>query len=55
MNSGSGVTILDLRNALAWAGEGATKLPGALHMSFEELEQRLREIPLDRDVILYCT
>jgi membrane protein DedA with SNARE-associated domain len=55
MNNGEPVTMVDVRNALEWQIEGAAKLPGALHMSFEELEERLNEIPLDRDVILYCT
>jgi membrane protein DedA with SNARE-associated domain len=48
-------TVLDLRSSLELNFEGASKLPGALHMAFEELELRLAEIPLDRDVILYCT
>jgi membrane protein DedA with SNARE-associated domain len=55
LNSDSPPTLLDLRNALEWTFDGAAKLPGAIHMSFEELDQRLPEIPLDRDVILYCT
>jgi membrane protein DedA with SNARE-associated domain len=55
MDSGAPLTLVDVRNALEWKAEGAAKLPGALHMSFEELDERLPEIPLDRDVILYCT
>jgi membrane protein DedA with SNARE-associated domain len=55
MNEGAPLTLLDVRNALEWTVDGAAKLPGALHMSFEELDQRVKEIPLDRDVILYCT
>jgi rhodanese-related sulfurtransferase len=30
-------------------------LPGALHVSPEDLAKRIHEIPRDRDVILYCT
>lgn len=30
-------------------------IPGAVHMSPEDLERRSPEIPRDRDVILYCT
>jgi len=48
------VMIVDLRNALDIATAG-TKLPGALHMSPDELDQRHQEIPRDRDIILYCT
>jgi membrane protein DedA with SNARE-associated domain len=55
INAGIPLTVVDVRNALEWKQEGASKLPGALHMSFEEMEQRLIDIPLDRDVVLYCT
>jgi membrane protein DedA with SNARE-associated domain len=55
LDAGDNITVVDLRSALEWEEQGAAKLPGALHMSFEELEKRLFEIPLDRDVILYCT
>ncbi len=55
LDGGEAVTVLDLRNALELEAEDAFKLPGALHISFEEIERRLHEVPLDRDVILYCT
>lgn len=55
MNRNAPLTVVDFRNAMEWTLEGARKLPGALHMSFEELDRRFNEIPLDRDVILYCT
>ena len=55
LQSNEPLTVVDVRNALEWAVGGAAKLPGALHMSFEELDSRLPEIPLDRDIILYCT
>lgn len=53
--SGESVTLVDLRNALEWEEEGASKIPGALHLAYEDIEARMPEIPLDRDVILYCT
>ncbi|MDQ6675727.1 MAG: VTT domain-containing protein [Acidobacteriota bacterium] len=53
--SGEPVTLVDLRNALEWEEDNASKIPGALHMAYEDLEARMPEIPLDRDVILYCT
>ncbi len=55
LDRGDQVTVVDLRNALEWSEDGAAKLPGAMHMAYEEIEQRLKEIPLDRDVVLYCT
>jgi membrane protein DedA with SNARE-associated domain len=54
LQKGEDVMIVDLRNALDIASV-AMKLPGALHMSPEELDARHQEIPRDRDIILYCT
>jgi membrane protein DedA with SNARE-associated domain len=48
------VVIVDLRNPLDVESSGE-KLPGALVMAPEDLEGRHREIPLDRDIILYCS
>ncbi len=31
------------------------QIPGALRLAFEEIEERLSELPRDREVILYCT
>jgi membrane protein DedA with SNARE-associated domain len=55
MSSGQEPTIVDMRSARAWEGPDASRIPGALHASVEELEERLRSIPRERDVILYCT
>jgi membrane protein DedA with SNARE-associated domain/rhodanese-related sulfurtransferase len=52
---GAPLTLVDVRSALEWTMAGAAKLPGALHVSFEELDEGLPKIPLDRDVVLYCT
>ena len=54
LQKGEDVMIVDLRNALDIASV-AMKLPGALHMSPDELDARHQEIPRDRDIILYCT
>jgi rhodanese-related sulfurtransferase len=47
-------TFVDTRNPQAW-GEAETKLPGAIRIPADELEQHLGEIPRDRAVITYCT
>jgi uncharacterized protein (DUF58 family) len=52
--AGEKVVVVDLRSSAAFEAEPA-KLPGALHMSPEELEQRHSEIPRDHDIVLYCT
>jgi membrane protein DedA with SNARE-associated domain/rhodanese-related sulfurtransferase len=48
------VTIIDLRHSLDFLPEPYT-IPGALRISMEELDKRNREIPRDKDIVLYCT
>jgi membrane protein DedA with SNARE-associated domain/rhodanese-related sulfurtransferase len=45
--------ILDLRSHAALVDEPLL-IPGALHMSMDEVDSRLGELPRDRDIILYC-
>jgi rhodanese-related sulfurtransferase len=52
--AGRALMIVDLRHALDFEAD-AVVIPGAVHLSPEELEPHSREIPRDRDVILYCT
>lgn len=54
MDRGETFTFVDTRNPQAW-GEATTKLPGAIRVSADEVEQHLAEIPRDRSVITYCT
>jgi rhodanese-related sulfurtransferase len=54
MDRGEQFTFLDTRNPQAW-GEAETKLPGAIRVPADEVEQHLDEIPRDRVVITYCT
>ena len=54
LKAGEQVMIVDLRNALDVENEG-TKLPSALLMAPDELDERNQEIPRDRDIVLYCT
>jgi len=54
LEAGENIVVVDLRSSAAFEAE-PEKLPGALHMSPEELEQRHQEIPRDRDIVLYCT
>jgi membrane protein DedA with SNARE-associated domain len=48
------VLIVDLRQPLD-VQAFPHMLPGALRLSMEDLEERHREIPRDRDVVLYCS
>ena len=54
LDRGEQFTFLDTRNPTAW-GESDKKLPNALRVPADELEQHLNEIPKDRTVITYCT
>jgi rhodanese-related sulfurtransferase len=54
MDRGETFTFVDTRNPQAW-GEANTKLPGAIRVPADEVEQHLDEIPHDRTVITYCT
>jgi rhodanese-related sulfurtransferase len=54
LDRGEQFTFLDTRNPTAWA-EADTKLPGAIRVPVDEVEQHLDEIPRNRTVITYCT
>lgn len=54
MDRGEQFTFVDSRNPTAWA-QSDKKLPNAIRVPAEELEQHLDEIPKDRAVITYCT
>lgn len=54
MQRGEQFTFVDTRNPQAW-DEAETKLPGAVRIPADEVEQHLAEIPRDRVVITYCT
>ncbi len=53
MDAGEDIVVVDLRHSLDFEAE-PEKIPGALHLKPEDLEQRHEEIPRDRDVVLYC-
>lgn len=46
--------VVDLRDRIDFEAEPSV-IPGALHLSPDELETRHREIPRERDIVLYCT
>ena len=54
MDRGEQFTFVDTRNPKAW-GEADKKLPGAIRVPANEVEQHLNQIPHDRTVITYCT
>lgn len=54
LNRAEQFTFVDTRNPTAW-GEADQKLPGAIRVPAEEVDQHVNEIPHDRVVITYCT
>lgn len=54
LDAGEGLLILDLRDALEFEIEPHT-IPGAFHLSVEELEGQHQKIPRDREIVLFCT
>src|SRR5689334_12748858 len=54
LDSGVDLAIIDLRHALDYEAEPQI-LPGAIRLPAEELEQRGKELPHDRTLVLYCS
>ena len=54
ITSGSDVTVVDLRHSIEVKVD-RMKLPGAIWIDLNELDERYQEIPSDREVILYCS
>jgi membrane protein DedA with SNARE-associated domain/rhodanese-related sulfurtransferase len=54
LDAGEQVYIVDLRHPLELSANGFT-LPGAHRISPDELAANHLDIPLDRDIVLYCT
>jgi membrane protein DedA with SNARE-associated domain len=54
MDGGEDVMIVDVRDRIDFEAEPKI-IPGALHLTIEDLDERHREIPRERDIVLYCT
>ena len=53
LDAGEDLVILDLRHPLDLRHEPRT-LPGALHLTLDELEERSAQLPADREFVLFC-
>jgi len=53
LDGGEDLLILDLRSAVEFEAEPHT-IPGAFHLSIEELEKQHHKIPRDREIVLFC-
>ena len=54
IQAGASPVIIDVRSATARNLEPRW-IPGALHVPLQDAAHRLKELPRDRDIILYCT
>jgi membrane protein DedA with SNARE-associated domain len=54
LDGGEQILIVDVRNRIDFEAE-PTIIPGALHLTIEDLDQRHHEIPREREIVLYCT
>jgi membrane protein DedA with SNARE-associated domain len=54
LQAGGDLLVLDLRHSIE-LGPGAVKIPGALQILPEDIEERHVEVPRDREIALYCT
>jgi membrane protein DedA with SNARE-associated domain/rhodanese-related sulfurtransferase len=54
IQAGAAPLIIDVRSVIARELEPRW-IPGALHVPLQDVAHRLKELPRDRDVILYCT
>ena len=54
IDTGEKVTIVDLRHSMDFEADPNT-IPGALFLPSEEFDRRHREIPVDNELILFCT
>jgi rhodanese-related sulfurtransferase len=54
MDAGENFVFIDTRNPQAWA-ESDVKLPGAIRIPADNLDEHLPEIPKDQPILTYCT
>jgi membrane protein DedA with SNARE-associated domain len=54
LDAGEDVVLVDVRHPVDFDAE-PTIIPGALHLTTEELDARHLEIPRDREIVLYCS
>ena len=54
LDAGESMMVVDVRHQVDFDAEPSI-IPGALHLTTEELEARHGEIPREREIVLYCT
>jgi rhodanese-related sulfurtransferase len=54
LDSGAAPVIVDVRSQTARALE-PRRIPGAVHVPVQDMEQHIKELPRDHEIVLYCT
>jgi membrane protein DedA with SNARE-associated domain/rhodanese-related sulfurtransferase len=54
LDSGTAPLIVDVRSETARLLE-PRRIPGAVHAPVEDMERHIKELPHDREIVLYCT
>ncbi len=54
MDKGEDIVIIDVRTGEDYQGS-RIKIKGAVRIPIVQLEERYKEIPKDKQIILYCT
>jgi rhodanese-related sulfurtransferase len=54
LEAGEPIGILDVRRREAWAADPA-RIPGALWLPLEEVPHRVRDLPRDTPLVVYCS
>jgi rhodanese-related sulfurtransferase len=54
MEAGEDFVLIDTRNPQAWS-QSDVKLPEAIRVPLDSLDESLSKIPKDRHIVTYCT
>jgi len=54
MEAGEDFVLIDTRNPQAWS-QSDVKLPEAIRVPLDNLDENLSKIPKDKPVVAYCT
>ncbi len=54
LRQGDRIAVLDVRRREAWSADPG-RVPGAIWLPLEEVPQRVRNLPQDTQLVLYCS
>ena len=54
MEKGEDIIVLDVRTGMSYKGSDI-KIKGALRIPTDAIDMRYKELPLDKEIITYCT